>query len=163
MSIEFQAIKIGDVAQVAPIDPAADSGQGESIIVVDDLKAEPGEIFKVPFSFELGTSANTISFTLDLNPSAVELIEISGRALQQKGHLDFLNADDGEDLSATWYSISEQTFAAGEILFEATFRATESLYLSKNLQISSRHAEAKSTGATSDRRHSFADNEPISL
>ncbi len=146
MRIEFEAIKIGDVASAhlsAPVEE--DAGVGESILVVKDRVAAPGEVFSVPFTFDQERSANSISFTLDLDPTQVEIMEIDGGSLEQKGHLDFVQAEEG-DLAAIWYSLGERTFNPDEVLFAVTLRATRSVALSRGMQINSTLADAKTFG-----------------
>ncbi|NND31192.1 MAG: T9SS type A sorting domain-containing protein, partial [Saprospiraceae bacterium] len=104
----------------------------------------------VPLLFEQNGSANSITFTLEYDPQALEIVGIDGGSLATRGTLQMLDpTDKGNAISTVWFSMAEQTFSQGEVAMELIVRAKQPLSLSRSLQLTSSFAAAKSIGMES--------------
>ena len=148
MHVDFMAIKVGDLGELV-VDPIGDNGVGQKSVVVTDQVLEEKQTYRIPFTFEEGTQANSITFTLDVDANRAELLQIHPSAMASKGVLEFVESDDEPGhLAVTWYSFGEQSFGADEVLFEIVIEANHSATLSQVLTINSDLAEAKAKGKT---------------
>ena len=150
MNLKFEAIKIGDIGTLQLEVEADDVEAREGLLVTDNQLAESGEVMTIPFRFADATSANTLSLTLDIDPSKLDILEIRDGKLAQNGSVNFSNIDNNEGaMAATWFSLNETSFSADDILFEVVVQAKQELYLSRALDVNSQLAEAKATGVSS--------------
>lgn len=148
MLVEFEGIKIGDLGTLLKV-PVEGDLRVNNMFVQDQLM-EAGDVITVPFVLSADASANVFSFTLDINSDEIEILEIEGKALSQRGSLNTLDPSGaGDAMVASWFSMSEKDFKAGETMIELTVRAKQSLTLSNSLKMSSSHVKAESVGAES--------------
>ena len=158
--LAFHGIKIGDVGSLNKEGIGKD---GERALVTTDQLIDAQQQIHIPITFEEGTSANTVSFTLDMDASKLEIVEVLEGSLTRKGRLDLTTlGDDGSALAGTWYSIDEESFEPDETLFEIVAKAKQPLVLSSGLSISSTYAPAVTSGqstGTSDLKLVFKDGD----
>ena len=147
-NIEFTAIKVGDIGQLVAEPTVSDASRSQQNLVTVDRVMEENEMYTIPFTFADALSANTVTFTLDLDAHNLELVEIRPGALTKKGVLDFVapHHADAAGLAATWYSLPERHFTADEVLFEVVVRAKQGTMLSQSLSIGSELAPAVAKG-----------------
>ncbi|MCB0689864.1 MAG: T9SS type A sorting domain-containing protein [Saprospiraceae bacterium] len=147
MLVQVEGIKIGDLGTLIKV--AEESGDLRvNNMIVNDQLLEQGEIVKVPMVLGKDAAANLFSFTLDLDPSKLEIVSIDGKALGAKGNLKSLDpSGTGASWVASWFSMEEKNFVAGETMIELTVKAKQPVTLSQSLQLTSSHVAAQSIGA----------------
>ena len=146
LHVPFMAVKIGDLGSLTP-DPDGDTAPGSSHLVTNDRLVKAGEERIIPFTFGDVASANSVTFTIDLDPTKLSLVDVRERALADKGVLDFVTEDGGNgSIAFTWYSLSEKTFSVEDVLFELVVEAKQNVALSKTLSVTSSMAEAQTVG-----------------
>ena len=117
-------------------------------MVTNDKLVKAGETTVIPFTFGGDASANTITFTIDLDPTQFDLLQVNPGKLAAEGILDFIGLDEESgSFATTWFSLSERQFDMNDILFELVIQAKRGATLSHGLQVSSKLAEAVSKGA----------------
>ncbi|NND07717.1 MAG: hypothetical protein HKN87_15175 [Saprospiraceae bacterium] len=146
MHMDFRGVKVGDLGSIVEPTVGGDV-ENEVSLVISDQIAEANEVLTVPFSFDKATRTNALSFTLNLDHTQLDLVNIREGSLAKAGTLTFIPVDkQGDFIAATWYASEEVAFNADENLFELVVRAKRDMYLNHAVQISSAFAPAVSGG-----------------
>ncbi|MBK8506417.1 MAG: hypothetical protein IPL46_31995 [Saprospiraceae bacterium] len=150
MNIQFEGIKIGDLGTlVREANTAGDIVQ-ENNLIVQDVILDAGDEVRVPLTLENSVSANVISFALDFDPIAMEVLHVDAKSLQDRGSLTTIDpTGKGKALVANWFSITEENFKSGDVILELVVRAKQPLALSKAIKLTSTFNEAKIEGTNS--------------
>ncbi len=137
--LSFTGIKIGDVDNSADLS-LFQAGELRSFattidISIENQAIEAGEIVEVPFSVKEDMNLLGFQFTLDFDPSSLQLLGVSETSIPNFGdtNLNTLHQEKGQ-IAMSWYDLSNTSVTD---LFSLTFKATKSGSLRDLLAISS--------------------------
>jgi hypothetical protein len=150
VSLQFEGIKIGDLGNLVRKANGVGDAAPDRQLVTEDRLLKAGEQIRVPLRLKGASTLNGVSFTLDFDPSKLEIIGIDGGELTQIGSLNTVDpTNEGKAMATTWFSLVEQSFNDGEVLVEFTVQAKQPITLSKALSLTSTFAEAKAISVES--------------
>jgi hypothetical protein len=150
MNIHFEGIKIGDLGTLVKKANTSGDAAHENNLIVQDVLLNAGDEVKVPLTLENSVSANVVSFTLNFDPASIEVLSVDGKLLQRQGALTTIDpTGEGKALVTNWFSMTEETFDAGDAILELVVRAKQPLALSRTINLTSTFTEAKIEGSNS--------------
>ena len=135
----FIGVKIGDVNGSAKMNEPR-SNQDVMEISTQDVEMERGNTYTVSFSADM-TNIAGYQFTMDLDPSKVEIVNVKEGIAKAENFGVFTEA--GSITTSYHRDLSTNSELEGAVLFSITVRAKEDAALSEALSLSSRLTEAE--------------------
>ncbi|MEO7176334.1 MAG: HYR domain-containing protein [Saprospiraceae bacterium] len=149
---EFIGVKIGDINHSAKPNSsfkALESRSGNTLrLDLDDQRLRKGQEYQIPIKALDFNEVDGFQFTLNFDPSVVEIIGVDGKALDiSEENIGRSFLADGM-MTASWNGKEATSFKDGEQLFSLNIRMKESSNLSDLIRVSSdfTRAEAYRTG-----------------
>ncbi len=154
MNEDFVAIKIGDVNGTAAVNNLQSGTSTRSSknleLVVKERKFKAGEIVEVPVSATNFNDMVGYQFTIWVNPSIAEVVNIDSGALALTDeNFGYTQISEGF-VTTSWNEMKGVSISANEALFTISVKATKDTYLSEILNIndSVTYAESYDSGLT---------------
>ncbi len=149
--LEFEAIKIGDLGKPRRLIQKPGDKSSEEEIIVQNILIKAGEVMTVPLIFAEDGEANTISFTLDVDPDKMEILDVYQHEISVKGQLETIDPDGrGHVLSTSWTSIKGEEYRANDVFMTLVVKARQSHMLHQSLSLSGDYAIAHLSSFAAD-------------
>ena len=151
MEVNFEGIKIGDIGSLIPVSQKPDADAippAEEWLVTENQFVEAGQVTKIPITFRENVSANTAQLSLNIDTDKLEIIQVLGGELSNKGSMDVMARTEDGQILATWFSFSERPFYSDEVLFELEVRAKQNVSLNTAIEITDGKSSSKISSAS---------------
>ncbi len=147
---DFMAVKKGDVngsvkANSSMSEPRNAKGNFE--LTTADIKLLPGKEYRIPFVTKDLDNIQGYQFTLDFDPSVVEIVDME-YGVARENHFGFTQVEDG--LITTSWNVLSGDFKPPLSMFGIIVQAKSEALLSEVLSINSRVTEAEAYGLNNE-------------
>ncbi len=146
MNANFFGIKIGDVnGNVNPTNLLGVDDRSftdELTFTTKNQQLEAGQVYSIKFTSDEIVKIVGCQFTLNFDPTQLELIEVHETKITSAKNFGFALLDEGV-LTASWYSLEKTELNDGEAVIHLQFRAKANGMLRNLLQITSRYTAAE--------------------
>ena len=137
---DFVAIKIGDLNNtvVANATQVVTRGANDLLtFAVADQTVSAGNSVKVDVFADQFEDMQAFQFTLNIENSNLQLVDIESGALEISNENFGLNRMEDGQITMGWYDVNTHSVSQDEVLFTLTFKAAKQVVLSKTLSLTS--------------------------